>query len=189
MSPLFPCRAFEAPSPQRPWPPPCSLCKGRSVGAEGLRRGEWDKFAPSCSVTWEVPGGSKSSWIVCLYGGRQFASLVGVLHANGQPMRRTPDEDGAHLVAARRRQERTCPELVGSTLVVLASRLTSWLSCLCFVIPFPILTPSSPSLTSRRPLTLRGLKGLRFVCSMLVSAAACGTCYATSCVYTVSGSP
>ena len=65
-----------------------------------------------------------------LYGGRQLAvdtTLVGVLHANGQPMRRTPDEDAVRLVAARRRKERTYPELVGrrgrATLVVLAGEV------------------------------------------------------------------
>ena len=65
-----------------------------------------------------------------LYGGRQLAvdtTLVGVLHANGQPMRRTPDEDGVRLVAVRRRKERTYPELVGrrgrATLVVLAGEV------------------------------------------------------------------
>ena len=67
--------------------------------------------------------------------------------------------------------------------VVSVGVLTSWWALLSqFCHPVPILTPSSPSLTSRRLLTLRGLKGVLFVCSMLVSAAACGTCYATSCV-------
>ena len=65
-----------------------------------------------------------------LFGGRQLAvdtTLVGVLHANGQPMRRTPDEDWVRLLAARRRKERTYPELVGrrgrATLVVLAGEI------------------------------------------------------------------
>ena len=73
-----------------------------------------DEFAPtSCSgiwtwscLTWEMPGEVVDG--LPLHGGRQLAvdtTLVGVLHANGQPMRRTPDEDGVRLVAARQKRK------------------------------------------------------------------------------------
>ena len=62
-----------------------------------------------------------------LFGGAQLAidtTLVSALHANGEPHRGAAEEDGVALVAARRRKERTYPELVGlgtrARLVVLA---------------------------------------------------------------------
>ena len=50
------------------------------------------------------------------FGGARLAfdtTLVSALHANGEPRRRAAEQDGAALVAARRRKERTDPELVG----------------------------------------------------------------------------
>ena len=41
------------------------------------------------------------------------ATLVSPLRADGEPHRRCPDEDGAALTFARRRKERTYPELAG----------------------------------------------------------------------------
>ena len=65
-----------------------------------------------------------------LFSGRQLAvdaTLVGALHADGSARPRAANEDGAALVAARRRKERTYPELVrpGSRarLVVLAGEI------------------------------------------------------------------
>ena len=53
------------------------------------------------------------------------ATLVSPLRANGEPHRRCPDQDGAALTFARRRRERTYPELAGgrgrARLVVIAS--------------------------------------------------------------------
>ena len=51
------------------------------------------------------------------------ATLVSPLRADGEPHRRCPFEDGVALTLARRRKERTCPELTGSgraKLVVIA---------------------------------------------------------------------
>ena len=51
-----------------------------------------------------------------LFGGAQLAvdtTLVFTLHADGSPHRHAADMDGAVLTTARRRKERTCPELVG----------------------------------------------------------------------------
>ena len=48
-------------------------------------------------------------------GGSQLAvdaTLVSVLHANGQARRGAVEEDGAALTIARRRKERRCPKLV-----------------------------------------------------------------------------
>ena len=56
-----------------------------------------------------------------LFSGRQLAvdaTLVGALHADGSARPRAANEDGAALVAARRRKERTYPELVRPRLVV-----------------------------------------------------------------------
>ena len=71
-------------------------------------------------VRWEVDG-------LPLFAGAQLAvdtTLVSALHANGEPHRGAAAEDGVALVAARRRKERTYPELVGlgrcARLVVLA---------------------------------------------------------------------
>ena len=50
-----------------------------------------------------------------LFGGAQLAldtTLVSSLHCDGSPHRGAADVDGAVLVAARRRKERTYPELV-----------------------------------------------------------------------------
>ena len=59
--------------------------------------------------------------------GSSQATLVGAVHADGSARPRAANEDGAALVAARRRKERTCPELVrqGSRarLVVLAGEI------------------------------------------------------------------
>ena len=62
-----------------------------------------------------------------LFGGAQLAvdtTLVSSLHCDGSPHRGAADVDGAVLVAARRRKERTYPELVRpgrrARLVVLA---------------------------------------------------------------------
>ena len=53
------------------------------------------------------------------------ATLVSLLRADGAPHRRCPDEDGAALAFARRRKERTYPELTGggirAKLVVIAA--------------------------------------------------------------------
>ena len=51
-----------------------------------------------------------------LFGGAQLAldtTLVSPLHADGSPHRHAADMDGAVLTTARRRKERTYPELVG----------------------------------------------------------------------------
>ena len=65
-----------------------------------------------------------------LYGGAQLAvdtTLVSVLHCDGSPHRGAADADGVALVAARRRKERTYPELVQpghrAKLVVLAGEV------------------------------------------------------------------
>ena len=62
-----------------------------------------------------------------LFGGAQLAvdtTLVSPLHADRSPHRHAADSDGAVLATARRRKERTYPELVGpesrARLVVLA---------------------------------------------------------------------
>ena len=50
-----------------------------------------------------------------LFSGRQLAvdaTFVGALHADGSARPRAANEDGAALAAARRRKERTHPELV-----------------------------------------------------------------------------
>ena len=53
------------------------------------------------------------------------ATLVSPLSTNGEPHRRCPDEDGAALAIARRRKERTHPELARgrgrARLVVIAA--------------------------------------------------------------------
>ena len=49
-----------------------------------------------------------------LFGGAQFAvdsTLVSALHCDGNARRGAGDRDGVALVAARRRKERTFPEL------------------------------------------------------------------------------
>ena len=57
------------------------------------------------------------------------ATLVSPLRADGEPHRRCPDEDGAALIFARRRKERTYPELAGGRgrvrLVVIAAETGS----------------------------------------------------------------
>ena len=65
-----------------------------------------------------------------LFGGAQLAmdtTLVSTLHCDGSARPGTADNDGAALVAARRRKERTNPELVGrrgrARLVVLAGEV------------------------------------------------------------------
>ena len=62
-----------------------------------------------------------------VFGGAQLAvdtTVVSLLHCDGSPHRGAADVDGAVLAAARRRKERTCPELVRpgrrARLVVLA---------------------------------------------------------------------
>ena len=59
-----------------------------------------------------------------LFGGAHLAVDTTLLHADGSPHRHAVDTDGAVLAAARRRKERTYPELVGpesrAQLVVLA---------------------------------------------------------------------
>ena len=62
-----------------------------------------------------------------LFGGAQLAvdtTLVSMLHCDGSPHKGAADVDGVVLVAARRRKERTYPELVRpgrrARLVVLA---------------------------------------------------------------------
>ena len=65
-----------------------------------------------------------------LWHGAQLAidtTLVSPLHSNGSARRRAADHDGAALEVARRRKERTYPELVGeggrARLVVLAAEV------------------------------------------------------------------
>ena len=65
-----------------------------------------------------------------LFGGAQLAvdvTLVSPLHCDGSPVAGADVSDGAVLIAARRRKERTCPELVGprarARLVVLAGEV------------------------------------------------------------------
>ena len=65
-----------------------------------------------------------------LFGGAQFAvdtTLVSALHCDGSATAGARDNDGAALVRARRRKERTYPELVGrrarARLVVLAGEV------------------------------------------------------------------
>ena len=65
-----------------------------------------------------------------LFGGAQFAvdtTLVSPLHCDGTPTPRAADSDGAALVRARRRKERTYPELVHprarARLVVIAGEV------------------------------------------------------------------
>ena len=51
-----------------------------------------------------------------LFGGAQLAvdtTLVSALHCDGSAIRGAPSSDGIALALARRRKERTYPELVG----------------------------------------------------------------------------
>ena len=77
-----------------------------------------------------------------LFGGAQLAvdtTLVSMLHCDGSPHRGAADVDGAVLVAARRRKERTNPELVRpgrrARLVVLAGDVAGRWSeeAVCFI--------------------------------------------------------
>ena len=72
-------------------------------------------------------GGSKSSWTVSLSTVVQLAvdtTLVCALHKDGTPVGLAAQKDGVLLQSARRRKERTYPELLGrrarSKLLVLA---------------------------------------------------------------------
>ena len=70
-----------------------------------------------------------------LFSGRQLAvdaTLVGALHADGGARPRAANEDGAALVAARRRKERTYLELVrrGSRARLMVLR-RDWRSVVC----------------------------------------------------------
>ena len=65
-----------------------------------------------------------------LFGGAQLAvdtTLVSALHCDGSAIRGAPNSDGIALALARRRKERTYPELVGprhrARLVVLAGEV------------------------------------------------------------------
>ena len=65
-----------------------------------------------------IHGASASGIVLCC-----DATLVSLLHRNGEARAGTADEDGVVLQAARRRKERTYPELLqggAATLVVLA---------------------------------------------------------------------
>ena len=60
-------------------------------------------------------------------GNLLWTTLVGVLHANGQPMRRTPDEDEVRFCRSSSQKRKDCPELVGrrgrATWVILAGEV------------------------------------------------------------------
>ena len=92
-----------------------------------------------------------------LFHGAQLAldaTMVSALRCDGTPHRRAAEEDGAVLRAARRRKERTCPELTGrfgrARLVVLAcevgGRWSATFSCsLQSGVPQPLKTSAKQS--------------------------------------------
>ena len=126
------------------WPPPSSVGEGWCVGAQGVRvgkrsrshlqrgRGRVTSNVLIRDLDLPVPAtdGRRLEVVVDglpLFGGCQLAvdtTLVCALHCDGSPHNGAADADGVVLQAARRRKERTYPELVGprtrARLVVLA---------------------------------------------------------------------
>ena len=132
------------------WPPPSSVCEGGSLGAQGSSRwkaqpgricreagGRATSNVLSRDLDLPVPAtdGRRLEVVVDglpLSGGCQLAvdtTLVCALHCDGSPQNGAVDADGVVLQAARRRKERTYPELVGprsrARLVVLAVEVGS----------------------------------------------------------------
>ena len=130
------------PSP-RPWPSPRKLpervCWGR--GGEAGARVSTNVFLRDLDL-WGINVQDPRRIEVIAEGlpafhGAQLAidaTLVSPLRADGAPHRRCADESGAALVAARRRKDRTYPELSGergrAKLVVLAGEIGGFLRTL-----------------------------------------------------------
>ena len=147
------------PSTRLPWPSPCKLLEGRVLGRRGFAL-ESAVAGARLSVSvflhdLDLPIGAVDlrqieviaeglpvfHWVQLAID----ATLVSPLRADGEPHRRCPDEDGAALTFARRRKERTNPELAtgrgrARLVVIAATVLTVSFSCLCAKNKIALLT-------------------------------------------------
>ena len=105
----------------------------RGSHLQGGRRQKWSRMPCSEISTWQIEDRRRIEILadlLPLFGGAQLAvdtTLVSALHCDGSAHPRAAHVDGAVLVTARRRKERTYPELANprgrARLVVLAGEV------------------------------------------------------------------